>query len=70
VKLHFSVTASCFLLAYHYERPPKVKRVIKPARKARMGRNPFTGEEVKIAAKPKSKAVKCLALASLKKTIG
>jgi nucleoid DNA-binding protein len=47
----------------------KVKRVIKPARKARMGRNPFTGEEVKIAAKPKSKAVKCLALTALKKTI-
>ena len=47
----------------------KIKRVIKPARKARMGRNPFTGEEVKIAAKPKSKAVKCLALAALKKTI-
>lgn len=47
----------------------KIKRVIKPARKARMGRNPFTGEAVKIAAKPKSKAVRCTALAALKKTI-
>lgn len=47
----------------------KIRRVIKPARKARMGRNPFTGEEIKIAAKPKSKAVKCSPLASLKKTI-
>lgn len=47
----------------------KIRRVIKPARKARMGRNPFTGEEIKIAAKPKSKAIKCSALAALKKTI-
>ena len=47
----------------------KIKRVIKPARKARMGRNPFTGEEVKIAAKPKSKAVRCTTLAALKKTV-
>ncbi len=47
----------------------KIRRVIKPARKARMGRNPFTGEEIKIAAKPKSKAIKCSPLASLKKTI-
>lgn len=47
----------------------KIRRVIKPARKARMGRNPATGEVVKIAAKPKSKAIRVAALKALKETI-
>jgi len=29
-----------------------------PAKPARMGRNPFTGETIKLKAKPKSKKVK------------
>ncbi|MBL9120191.1 MAG: HU family DNA-binding protein [Phycisphaerae bacterium] len=37
----------------------------KPATKARMGRNPFTGEEVMLKAKPASRAVKVRALKTL-----
>ena len=44
----------------------KVKRFEKKAQKARKGRNPLTGEEVKIAAKPKTKVVKVSALKALK----
>lgn len=44
----------------------KLKVVKKPARKARMGINPFTKEEVMFKAKPASKAVKVLALKGLK----
>lgn len=44
----------------------KVRRVIKPRTKARMGRNPATGETVKIAAKPARKVVRITALKSLK----
>lgn len=47
----------------------KIRRVKKPARKARMGRNPATGEEIKIAAKPASTAVRVTALKSLKESI-
>ncbi len=47
----------------------KVRRVKKPARKARMGRNPATGEEMKIAAKPAQTVVKVTALKALKDTI-
>ncbi|MGV6826105.1 MAG: HU family DNA-binding protein [bacterium] len=47
----------------------KIRRVKKPARKARMGRNPATGEEMMIAAKPASTAVKVTALKSLKDVI-
>jgi nucleoid DNA-binding protein len=47
----------------------KIRRVKKPARKARMGRNPATGEEIKIAAKPAHTVVKVLALKALKDTI-
>ncbi|NNJ92282.1 MAG: DNA-binding protein [Gammaproteobacteria bacterium] len=47
----------------------KVRRVKKPARKARMGRNPATGEEIKIAAKPAHTVVKVQALKALKETI-
>jgi nucleoid DNA-binding protein len=47
----------------------KIRRVRKPARKARMGRNPATGEQIKIAAKPASTVVKVTALKSLKETV-
>jgi nucleoid DNA-binding protein len=44
----------------------KIRRVVKPARKARMGRNPATGEPMKIAAKKASTVVKVTALKALK----
>jgi len=44
----------------------KIRRAKKPARKARMGRNPATGEEMKIAAKPASTTVKVVPLKALK----
>ena len=47
----------------------KIRRVVKPARKARKGRNPATGEEITIAARPRSQAIKVTALKSLKETI-
>ncbi len=47
----------------------KIRRVKKPATKARMGRNPFTGEEVKIAAKPARTAVRVTALKALKESV-
>lgn len=47
----------------------KVRRVKKPARKARMGRNPATGEPMKIAAKPASTTVRVTALKALKESI-
>jgi nucleoid DNA-binding protein len=47
----------------------KIRRVKKPARKARMGRNPATGEPMKIAAKPASTVVRVSALKALKDTI-
>ncbi|MCB1751132.1 MAG: HU family DNA-binding protein [Gammaproteobacteria bacterium] len=47
----------------------KIRRVRKPARKARMGRNPATGEAIKIAAKPASTVVKVVALKALKDTL-
>lgn len=47
----------------------KIRRVRKPARKSRMGRNPATGEAIKIAAKPASTVVKVAALKALKDTI-
>ena len=48
----------------------KIRRVKKPARKARMGRNPATGEPMKIAAKPASTVIRVSALKALKDTIG
>lgn len=48
----------------------KIRRVKKPARKARMGRNPATGEEIKIAAKPASTVVRVTALKALKDKVG
>ena len=47
----------------------KIRRVKKPARKARMGRNPATGEAMKIAAKPAQTVVKVTALKALKDTL-
>jgi nucleoid DNA-binding protein len=44
----------------------KVTTVKKPARKARKGINPFTGEETMFKAKPASIAVKCRPLKKLK----
>jgi nucleoid DNA-binding protein len=43
----------------------KMTTVNKPATKARMGRNPFTGEEVMLKAKPASRKVRVRALKSL-----
>lgn len=47
----------------------KIIRVNKPATKARPGRNPFTGEEIIIKARPKSKGVRVRPLAGLKKMV-
>jgi nucleoid DNA-binding protein len=44
----------------------KVKRHLKPAQAKRMGRNPKTGEEMEIKAKPARTVAKVLALKSLK----
>lgn len=44
----------------------KFTTVSKPARKARKGVNPFTGEEIMIKAKPASKAVRIRPLKALK----
>lgn len=44
----------------------KIKTVKKPARRARKGINPFTGEETTFAAKPASTAVKVTPLKGLK----
>ena len=44
----------------------KMKVVKKPARKARMGINPFTKEDVMFKARPASKVVKVLPLKGLK----
>ncbi len=47
----------------------KITRVKKPARKSRMGRNPSTGEPLKIAAKPAHLGIKVVALKALKDTL-
>jgi nucleoid DNA-binding protein len=44
----------------------KLRRVRKPATKARKGINPFTGEEIMIKAKPATNGVKATALKALK----
>ena len=43
----------------------KLRTVNKPATKARKGRNPFTGEEITIKAKPASRKVRVRALRTL-----
>lgn len=47
----------------------KIARKEKPATKKRMGRNPATGEEMVIPAKPKRKVVKVAILKNLKEVI-
>ena len=47
----------------------KIKVIKKPARKARKGINPFTGEEMMFKAKPASKGVKVLPLKGLKSMV-
>ena len=47
----------------------KIRRVVRPARKARMGINPLTREPMKIAAKPASTTVKVTALKVLKEQV-
>jgi nucleoid DNA-binding protein len=47
----------------------KISVVKKPARAARKGVNPFTGEEIMIKAKPAYKAVKIKALKKLKEMV-
>jgi nucleoid DNA-binding protein len=43
----------------------KLRTVNKPATKARMGRNPFTGQDVMLKAKPASRKVRARALRPL-----
>jgi nucleoid DNA-binding protein len=47
----------------------KINVVKKPARAARKGINPFTGEEIMIKARPAYKAVKIKALKKLKEMV-
>lgn len=47
----------------------KLRRVTKPATKARKGRNPFTGEEIMIKAKPARNTVRATPLKALKEAI-
>jgi nucleoid DNA-binding protein len=47
----------------------KIKRHLKPAQAKRMGRNPKTGEEMEIKAKPARTVVKVLALKHLKEMV-
>jgi nucleoid DNA-binding protein len=47
----------------------KLRTVDKPATKARKGRNPFTGEEITIKAKPASRRVRARALRGLNSMI-
>jgi nucleoid DNA-binding protein len=47
----------------------KIKRVVKPATKAREGRNPATGEPLMIKAKPQRTVVRALALKALKEMV-
>lgn len=47
----------------------KLRRIIKPAREARKGTNPFTGEEIMIKAKPATTSVKATALKALKDAV-
>ena len=48
----------------------KIRRVKKPAAKARTGRNPATGEPITIAAKPAHSVIRLSALKALKDTLG
>lgn len=47
----------------------RIRRVRKPARKARNGRNPATGETIRIPAKPATATVKVTALKPLRESV-
>lgn len=47
----------------------KIRRIRKPATKARKGRNPFTGEEIMIKAKPARSSVRASAMKKLKEFV-
>jgi nucleoid DNA-binding protein len=47
----------------------KVKRVMRPAKKARMGRNPATGEPMMLKAKPATTVIKAQAMKALKEMV-
>ena len=47
----------------------KIRTARKPATKSRKGRNPFTGEEIMIKAKPARTVVKITALKGLKEMV-
>ena len=47
----------------------KIARKTKPATKSRMGRNPSTGEEMMIAAKPKRDVIRAMPLKMLKEVL-
>lgn len=47
----------------------KLRRVQKPARKAGMARNPFTGEMVKVEARPASLSVRATAMKAIKDAV-
>ena len=49
---------------------PGIGKLVKQKRKARKGRNPATGEAIKIPAKPAKTVVKVAALKALKDKIG
>ena len=48
---------------------PGIGKLVKAERKARLGRNPQTGETIMIKAKPASKAVKAQVLKNLKELV-
>lgn len=48
----------------------KVRKVVKPRTKARMGRNPATGESIQIPAKPQHTVIKAVLLAAMKAKLG
>jgi nucleoid DNA-binding protein len=48
----------------------KIRKVVKPRTKARMGRNPATGESIKIPAKPPRTVIKAVPLSALKAKVG
>jgi nucleoid DNA-binding protein len=50
---------------FNFQGLMKLKTVAKPATPARKGRNPFTGEDITIKAKPASKKVRVRALRAL-----
>jgi nucleoid DNA-binding protein len=47
----------------------KLRRVVRPATKARPGRNPITGESITIKAKPATVKVRALPLKALKEVV-